>query len=86
MFGTPIYVYVWYGIIRRPPLYLLYMVLHLISIMFDNLTYIFLSIDDCSRDAAICDVNARCVRQGNTMICSCNQGYRGDGRRCARMF
>lgn len=40
-------------------------------------------VDECERDANLCDKNALCTNTDGSYTCSCNDGYRGNGRNCS---
>ena len=44
---------------------------------------LFTDINECaSPEANDCDPNAECSNTEGSYICSCNEGYTGDGRNC----
>ena len=40
----------------------------------------FVDIDECAMD--MCDENAHCIITNGSYICTCKQGYFGDGKNC----
>ena len=42
----------------------------------------FVSVNDCTLD---CDVNAICQQISGSFICSCNEGFTGNGLTCISM-
>ena len=38
-------------------------------------------VDECERDVNLCDKNALCTN--GSYLCSCNDGYRGNGKNCS---
>ena len=57
-----------------------YVCLHL-----GNSCYVYLcpiDINECATGADNCDTNAACTNSPGSFICSCNQGYTGDGVTC----
>ena len=45
----------------------------------------FPDLDECSLDPSPCDVNADCANNIGSYICTCKQGYAGNGTVCAGM-
>ena len=43
---------------------------------------IFIDIDECGTGTDDCDVDATCTNIAGNFICTCNQGYGGDGVSC----
>ena len=39
-------------------------------------------IDECSLGTADCDSNAGCKNTVGSYLCTCNAGYKGDGKSC----
>ena len=39
--------------------------------------------DECERDANLCDKNALCTNTDGSYTCNCNDGYSGNGRNCS---
>ncbi len=51
--------------------------------MVDFLVVTTLDIDECSVSVGICDVNADCQNTGGSYLCSCKDGFTGDGKTCS---
>ena len=47
-----------------------------------NPWFLFLDIDECSADPSQCDVNANCINNDGSYLCTCLQGFTGDGTIC----
>lgn len=39
-------------------------------------------VDECSADLSPCDENTNCINNDGSYICTCNQGFSGDGKTC----
>ena len=39
-------------------------------------------IDECSVFSSICDINAICRNSEGSYLCSCKEGFAGDGKAC----
>ena len=39
-------------------------------------------IDECSVFSSICDINAVCRNSEGSYVCSCKEGFAGDGKAC----
>ena len=49
----------------------------------DQLLFVFVAdVDECTASSPVCDKNAKCENTLNSYNCSCNYGYRGDGKTC----
>ena len=44
--------------------------------------FFLLDIDECSASPPVCDVNANCSNTRGSYICTCKEGYNGDGKTC----
>lgn len=40
-------------------------------------------VDECERDANLCDKNALCTNTDGSYTCNCNDGYSGNGQNCS---
>ena len=38
--------------------------------------------DECSKETAVCDANARCTNTQGSYKCGCREGFTGDGFVC----
>ena len=47
------------------------------------LLYLFLDIDECTKESHNCNINANCTDTPGSYICSCKSGFVGDGFNCA---
>ena len=60
------------------------------SITACNLCVIILSlfsdIDECTSKTHNCDRNALCKNTEGSFTCTCNRGYKGDGKNCKGIF
>ena len=45
--------------------------------------FIFSSdLDECSANAQVCDLNAKCINTRGSHHCLCHAGFTGDGKKC----
>ena len=51
-----------------------------------NFSVCFLDINECARDTDDCDSNALCANNPGSFTCTCDYGFRGDGKSCTGMF
>ena len=42
-----------------------------------------LDITDCGNEIGVCDTNADCIYRDGIFVCTCKNGYTGDGFLCA---
>ena len=47
--------------------------------------FLSLDIDECSADPSQCDVNANCINNDGSYLCTCLQGFTGNGTICEGM-
>lgn len=52
-----------------------------VSVMF----YFSSDIDECAENTFECATNAQCINLPGTYMCTCNEGYYGDGKVCIRI-
>ena len=45
-------------------------------------SFLFLDINECSDGNHVCDVNSNCNNTDGSHICTCKEGYTGDGQSC----
>ena len=45
-------------------------------------SFLFSDINECSDGNHVCDVNSNCNNTDGSHICSCKEGYTGDGQLC----
>ena len=45
-------------------------------------SFLFLDINECSDGNHVCDVNSNCNNTEGSHICTCKEGYTGDGQSC----
>ena len=50
--------------------------------LIDYLGIILSDIDECTDGTNDCDENASCDNEPGTFVCTCNTGFRGDGKQC----
>ena len=55
------------------------------SFLMINVFTSLVDIEECDLDTDNCDVNANCTDTDGSFICTCNQGYEGDGVNCTGM-
>ena len=56
-------------------------VLHFpLSALHNNLLLIVLDVNEC--DYPVCDINANCSNTYGSYLCTCRNGYTGDGSQC----
>ena len=46
----------------------------------------FLEIDECKSKTNNCDKNALCKNTEGSFTCTCNRGYKGDGKKCRGIY
>ena len=51
-----------------------------------NPWFLSLDIDECSADPSQCDVNANCINNDGSYLCTCLQGFTGNGTICEGRF
>lgn len=39
-------------------------------------------VDECSAFSSICGINATCLNSEGSYLCSCKEGFAGDGKAC----
>lgn len=49
---------------------------------FDQIYFVVLDIDECTKGTHSCHVNAVCINIQGSYNCTCKDGYSGDGRNC----
>ena len=47
-----------------------------------NITLWQTDINECTSGTPPCDANARCTNTPGSYTCTCNSGYRGNGKTC----
>ena len=50
--------------------------------MINFFSFVVLDIDECTDGTHSCDVNATCNNTPGSYICTCKDGFRGDGINC----
>ena len=43
-------------------------------------------IDECSVNARMCDLNAKCINTRGSYSCLCDAGFTGDGKNCVGRY
>ena len=49
---------------------------------YHQLTILLPDIDECSRKTDNCNEQATCANNIGSFICTCNEGFKGDGEDC----
>ena len=42
----------------------------------------FVDDDECLKTPPVCDINANCKNTLGSYLCSCKEGFKGDGKTC----
>ena len=45
-------------------------------------SFLFTDVNECSDGNHVCDVNSNCNNTDDSHICTCKEGYTGDGQSC----
>ena len=43
---------------------------------------LFVDDDECLKTPPVCDINANCKNTLGSYLCSCKEGFKGDGKTC----
>ena len=43
---------------------------------------LFVDDDECLKTPSVCDINANCKNTLGSYLCSCKEGFKGDGKTC----
>ena len=46
---------------------------------------VLLDIDECASNTHDCDVKADCKNKAGLFVCTCHEGYQGNGKTCEGM-